>query len=114
MGMNTYWISFANDEFGCLGCCIVDGFNEGHALKNAEDFGIHPGGEALCVNLTGIEGVEQDIARYGRNRIIPAPELRAKGGKRVNEIEPDVMSAIMSDERLSVVCEQHAPTKRIN
>lgn len=111
--MKTFWISFAN-ETGNLGACILDAISEEHAVKKAEDLRIHPGGEVLMFDITGIDEAEKKAARIGKNRLISTEELLAGGHKKLSEIDPDEADQIESDGRTTFICEAHSPYRRTN
>lgn len=107
--MKTYWISFATDELGSLGCVIMDAEGDLSAIDNCSKLGIHPGGEVMAMDVTNVandsEGFRAQIARFGKNRLIPKEELLADECTQLKDVPDDVMEQVMEDPHLIVICE---------
>lgn len=106
--MQTYWISFATDKDGHLGCCIVDAENESEAIKKTFELKINAGGEALIVelDLTNEEAIKE-VNQWGKNRLITPQELADDGYVKLNQLDEDLVDEIENDTWVSRVCEEH-------
>jgi hypothetical protein len=106
--MNTYWISFATDKDGHLGCCIVDAENEKEALAKTFELNINAGGEALLVELdTNNETAIKEINQWGKNKLITPQELVEDGYCKLNQLDEGLVDSIECDPSVSRVCEKH-------
>lgn len=104
--MKTYWISFAGVE-GNRGIVIIDAKNESAAIKKTHKLGINPGGEAMLLDCTGNPGMETEISRWGRNRLVTKAELVAEDYKSTRQLEAAGITGITLDPRVSFVCDKH-------
>lgn len=106
--MKTYWMSFANDE-GCLGVVIMDAEDEAGAVRAVMEAALHPGGQVMLLDVTDMPGVEGEISKWGKNRLMSAADLRGDEYKSLSELPDYITSQIERDPRVSMVCEKHAP-----
>lgn len=103
--MKTYWISFADKKN--LGCCIVDATDVKAAIAKTVELGINPGGEAQLIEYpVGNPEAEQEILRWGKNRLIPYEALIQRGAIDMNNVNPAIYQKMREDPRLSIVCQK--------
>jgi hypothetical protein len=76
--MTTWWLSFSGDGRN-LGICIVDAHSFPEAVMVAHILGINPGGEVRGWPMHG-DVRDREVARWGKERLIPREELAAGGG----------------------------------
>jgi hypothetical protein len=103
----TFWISFATDETGNLGCCIVDAKNETDAIKKTWKLKINPGGQAMLTEYALNESAKIEIAKWGKNKLISPEDLMNDGYKKLKDLDLDLQDKITNLTRVSGVCEKH-------
>lgn len=103
--MKTYWISFVDETN--LGCCIVDAENEKEAIEKTLELKINPGGEAMLCELPANGDADDEIKKWGKNRLISQEDLMNDGYKKLKDFDDETRHIIEGYEGLSIVCEKH-------
>ncbi len=110
--MKTFWISFANDDEGNLGCCIVDAESSKEAILMASELGINPGGEAMIWEMPDDnEDATAEINKYGKNILIRPEQLLSEGYRKTNEMDDETQQYIIEHPKMTVISEEYNPNK---
>jgi hypothetical protein len=104
--MKTFWLSFANDG-GNLGCIIIDAINDLAAIAVAPSK-LHPGGQVIAIEMSQFPGFEEEVEKWGRNRLITPTELLAAQYRPLYDLR-DEFPGIELYPSVTMVCEEHAP-----
>ncbi len=104
--MKTYWLSFANPGVdGNLGCCIIDAEDEEGALNKVDLLGINPGGEILFILMPDVPEAQEEVEKWGKNRLISVVELEVDGYDSLSDLTDDQKEFMDNDPNVTKICE---------